>query len=329
MAQSFRGRATTCWLLLFAAPFGIAWAAAPPPRPLSPEALAGLIRQLGADEFVAREAASRQLLLVGRSALPTLRREVADADPEVRQRCKDLVGRIDANRIALRAKGAILNTSDEKNPDGDVLWAHLNGAHFGDEDLDALAGMRALKHVDLTGSSVTDAGLRKLVRLPALEDVILCKTGITGSGLAHLKEIPSLDTLFLDHTPIKEEHLAHLRQLRNLATLTLRNTPVTDKGLALLRGNDLYLIALCHTRITDDGLAHLAGMKNLRYLCLHGMPITERGFNHFRGHKELRLIQVTKEVKNSDLESVIRTLPKYIPDKVQKFTPISPASHVP
>lgn len=59
------------------------------PPDVSPERLAALVKQLGDDDFDAREKASAALKALGARALPALRRAAGDADPEVKRRAQE------------------------------------------------------------------------------------------------------------------------------------------------------------------------------------------------------------------------------------------------
>ncbi len=59
----------------------------------------GLIAKLGADEFAAREAASRALFALGRRSLPQLRETLKDRDIEVARRSRLLVERIEQEPV--------------------------------------------------------------------------------------------------------------------------------------------------------------------------------------------------------------------------------------
>lgn len=54
-----------------------------------------LVKQLGADEFAAREKAGEELRKIGRPALDALRKAAESEDPEVRTRARGLVGEIE------------------------------------------------------------------------------------------------------------------------------------------------------------------------------------------------------------------------------------------
>jgi WD40 repeat protein len=84
-------RLCTLFLLCLAA---LLPAAAPPAEP-SPAELARLIRQLGDDDFEAREAATARLKEIGEPALPVLQKALASNDAEVRRRAETIVAAIE------------------------------------------------------------------------------------------------------------------------------------------------------------------------------------------------------------------------------------------
>src|SRR5262245_52245679 len=95
---------------------GIGLAAGPPPQRTAPPAEASaLVRQLGALTFPAREEAYRQLLQLGRPALPAVRAGLTDPDAEIRRRCRDLLPRIDRPDLPPRL-AAFLEGTDRGLP---------------------------------------------------------------------------------------------------------------------------------------------------------------------------------------------------------------------
>lgn len=88
----------------------------PPPAPADLEQkLAGLIKDLGSDEWARREEASQAIVKIGRPALPALRETVANSkDAEVIQRAKEAIAKIGGSGSALeslRALGAAGQTA--------------------------------------------------------------------------------------------------------------------------------------------------------------------------------------------------------------------------
>src|SRR5690349_13816567 len=76
------------------------------PAEVTQEQLAALVKQLGDDDFAAREKATEGLKALGARALPALRRALQDADPEVRRRAQDCVGGIVTESAASRTAAA-------------------------------------------------------------------------------------------------------------------------------------------------------------------------------------------------------------------------------
>jgi hypothetical protein len=95
---------------------GIGLAAGPPPQRTSPPAEASvLVRWLGSRHFKDREAASRQLLRLGRPALPAVRAGLTDPDAEIRRRCRDLLVYLDRPELPPRL-AAFLEGTDRGLP---------------------------------------------------------------------------------------------------------------------------------------------------------------------------------------------------------------------
>jgi hypothetical protein len=109
-----------------------------------------------------------------------------------------------------------------------------------DEGVRHLARLRALQHLDLSGTSVTDAGLQVLRDLPELRTLSLAWTRVTEEGigaLAHCHELERVNLFVIprsgDPWPARTgdaalRAMAGKRQLRHL------EIALSDAGLALL-----------------------------------------------------------------------------------------------
>jgi hypothetical protein len=100
------------------------------------EKTARLIKQLGDDEFVKREAASKELESIGLPAMGALRKAAASAeDPEIRQRSKQLVeaiaSRLRKTSITGRWTGYGVNSLGQQSPGEMVITEEPDGTLTG------------------------------------------------------------------------------------------------------------------------------------------------------------------------------------------------------
>ncbi|MGL4550924.1 MAG: leucine-rich repeat domain-containing protein [Gemmataceae bacterium] len=139
-----------------------------------------------------------------------------------------------------------------------------------DADLDHLAGLEKLVHLDLSRTRVTSAGVPALARLARLEGLYLSGTLIDDGGAKGLKALGRLTDLDLGGTRVGGEGLEALAGLSELAHLDLNNTPVNDAGLGpLLRLKKLRSLSLYNNHaLTAAGLETVGRLDGLRALNL-------------------------------------------------------------
>jgi hypothetical protein len=158
-------------------------------------------------------------------------------------------------------------TRDMKAKGKPIVRVRLGEANVTDAGLKELAGLKQLRHLELSFTQVTDAGLKLLARLKHLRELDLRNTRVTNAGLKELAGLKQLQTLFLDGTEVTDAGLKHLAGLKQLRRLDLKATHVTDAGLKELAGlRQLQTLYLAGTQVTDAGLKELAGLKKLRHL---------------------------------------------------------------
>ena len=172
---------------------------------------------------------------------------------------------------------------DENAPVGDeerkrVTGLRLKNHPVDDDGLRLLAGLSALKLLNLDGTVVTDAGLEHLATLVNLQTLYLYETSITDVGLERLTSLVNLNKLYMSKTSITDAGLEHLASRANLQVLFLGSTSITDVGLehlaSLVNLNELFM---SKTSITDAGLAHLATLTNLQTLWIEDTQVTDAG----------------------------------------------------
>ena len=74
--------------------------------------------------------------------------------------------------------------------------------HVTDAGMEYLAGMTALKTLNLSGTKISDAGLKYLAGMKSLERLDLSKTAVRGDGLKHLAGMNALIVLNLAAAPV-------------------------------------------------------------------------------------------------------------------------------
>ena len=129
-----------------------------------------------------------------------------------------------------------------------------------DLDIDEIAKLEQLEHLDLAGLRLTDLGVSKLASLTGLRSLDLSSTSVTGRGIAALGE------------------------LRDLSKLSLSGAEAIDDaaaaGLAELAG--LAVLDLSETKITDKALQGILPLSNLRHLYVDGTEVSRAGVDAFR-----------------------------------------------
>ena len=84
--------------------------------------VAGLIKQLGDPKFAKREAAGKELVVIGEPALGALRKASASPDPEVRTRVERTIGSITASACECE-----LTKMDGYWKTADAVWLNIDG----------------------------------------------------------------------------------------------------------------------------------------------------------------------------------------------------------
>lgn len=165
-----------------------------------------------------------------------------------------------------------------------------------DEAMQGWTNLAALRHLDLSDTSVSAEGLRQLVVSEALEHVEVDRcANVDGEALALVTYLPSLRVLHASRIPARGADLFHLGTATGLAELHLDQTPITAEVaevLAKLVGLRRLALSFCAVddacaaqlarlpalealdlagsrELTDDGLAKLGTLSTLRKLDLN------------------------------------------------------------
>ncbi len=174
-----------------------------------------------------------------------------------------------------------------------IIYIDLERSKVTNEQLGFLKGLKSLKFLLLSDTSVTDACLVNMSELKGLWVLDLAGTKITGSGFANLRGLNSLRSLMLSRTKVTDQGLSQITGLTGLEFLSLYDTSVTDAGLAHLRNlGSLKTLYLGHQAITDAGLVHLGRLTRLEDLSLSLTKITDAGLPRLTGLKNLRKLNL-------------------------------------
>ena len=160
----------------------------------------------------------------------------------------------------------------------------IAGGKVADADVEFLAELDTLLHLDVRYTQVGDASLSKLRPMVRLEKLLLSGTRVSDAGLAEVPRLKQLHVLYLSGTAVTDAGLAHVADLPQLEELNLSQCKgVTDAGAAILsRMKSLKQLNLTGTQVTDEGLKRLAAVEGLEGLYLHGTRVTDEGVARFR-----------------------------------------------
>ena len=213
--------------------------------------------------------------------------------------------------------------------------ARFGGPGMNDAGMQALAGLKLLKRLDLTDcSSIGDGTLQVISELKTIEALILRRAGFTDAGLVAVKNLPKLRALDLRNSNVTDAGLEHLTGIMTLVDLQLEKAKLTDAGLEKLKGLPLKSLNLNYTgigddamsvigslatleslqmeasRLTDVGMVELAKLKKLKRFGCRLADVTGEGIKHLAGLTELTRLELRETSLDDHGLDVISNLPK-------------------
>ena len=120
------------------------------------------------------------------------------------------------------------------NPLGEIVAIDVANTPFGDEEMQYLDQLPALRELHLAGTQITNAGMAHVARLSQLEELYLAKTSVGDAGLAHVAGLARLRAINLYGTQITTaglEHLMGLAELRMLMITDVKLNPAAVENL--------------------------------------------------------------------------------------------------
>jgi Leucine-rich repeat (LRR) protein len=189
----------------------------------------------------------------------------------------------------------------------------LDHNELGDECLPAIAALRTVRSLNLTGTRVTGAGVRHLAGRD-LERLELPVEARDNAGLKHfIAAVRTFDRFesHYDWPLVTEDGLAVLEGRESLRTLIWRADKKVDltfrRVLPTLTGLvDLHLEG---ASIGDDDLRRLAPLSKLAKLNISGTLATDAGMVHLAALKNLRILYLSRGNITDEGLKVIAKIP--------------------
>lgn len=253
------------------------------PAPTSQQ-LADWIKELDADEFLARETAMLSLIDAGPPAIEALRSQALparsveaatrvmhvleqlglspefDVQEQARAALLELAARKEMPQIARRAAAAL-----------DVLTERRAAQSV--SELEALGAK--ISH----GQSFNGLGIEEFI------ESIEIGPDFTGTelDLRRLKWLPDVELLILASPMATDAWLKQAAAMERLSELHLYEAAVSDAGLAVFADHAaLTQLGIYYTPITDEALEHLQKLPALNFLKLYGTKVNRPAVEKFQ-----------------------------------------------
>lgn len=171
----------------------------------------------------------------------------------------------------------------------DVEKVDLFRSRVGDDWLQPIGRMKALRFLGASGTDIGDRGLAYIDQCKSLEVLRLARTRVHGPGLIHLGGLRRLRDLNLEGCAIDAASIPHLRALPSLRRLWLSSNQLTDGSLEIIS----QIVTLEHLSVFDgdvshEGIGHLSRLPRLTSLSLSGARITDECLPVIEKMKSLR-----------------------------------------
>jgi internalin A len=158
--------------------------------------------------------------------------------------------------------------------------------------LKQIAGLKALRILQIISVSIKDEGLKVLSGLPSLNYLVLGGK-FTNDAALYLKDVPSLRVLKIDPGQFDDsgmKNISGLTQLENIDAHWMEG--ITDEGIAYLKNMpNLKKLDIYHSKLTDKGLSYLQACTKIEYLNLPG-GIGNTGLTHIGRFSNLKHLEV-------------------------------------
>lgn len=256
---------------------------------LTAKKLEEMVRQLSADQFLARETAMQALLKAGVPAIESVDKHLNRQDPEAAARAITVLHEVaisgDADQeVAATQLLTELSTGDSpaaKQARVEIAWIARQRKK---RALDRLqrAGMVAKTSPQLDGTLVVYGVEFNERWRGSLQDL---------SQLQWLRDVQQVEITYAEAT---NDWMKYVAGLPDLTTLSIKRTKIDDDGLKLLKPQTqpLQYLEFKYMNVTDAIHDHLALMVSLERIKLYGTKFTEEAAESLQG--KLRLATVDR-----------------------------------
>jgi len=172
----------------------------------------------------------------------------------------------------------------------------LNFRTLNDEQAAKLAGLKQLKALALTNTTINDATVSMIVKsFPNLTELDLSSnTNMTNGVVKILADLPKLERLTLLQNQVNDIGAQRLAALKDLRSLDLRgNMEAGDMALEVVAELP-KLAAFKHrsTAVSDSGLEYLSKNQALESLLIQDFVITDQSGPHLAALKNLSQLEI-------------------------------------
>jgi len=193
----------------------------------------------------------------------------------------------------------------DKGKPGKVIAITL-GPKAGEAEIKALADLKNLLAITLSGPAVTDVAAKEIGTHTTLVQVIATDAkGLTDAGVAELAGLKNLKQLALvDATGVSGKGLKELAAVPNLAEFAFTGGKITDDELKAVAGcKKLTKVTIGGTKsdATDAGVKALTGLAELETLSvIVGPGFTDAGMKDLAAVKNLTSLTIYRATKVTD-----------------------------
>ncbi|MEQ8791755.1 MAG: PDZ domain-containing protein [Pirellulaceae bacterium] len=245
---------------------------APPTR----QQIARWIDDLGADEFIAREDATRALITAGAPVVAPLSTALSEAGLEEATRGIYVLREIalggdrDAEEVA---RAALSRLASGRSKSGGTMAAEMLAR------LDDIRQARVLDELQQLGATVQHLD-RLQIGLHFAFDVTVVEIGPgfrgTAQDLQQLRWLGDVEVVKLEGEAITDEVVAQVADMKNLEWLSIKRAKIDGASLAAIVGLEkLTNVDVYYTPVGDQTVAHLQTLTNAEWLKLYGTKISK------------------------------------------------------